>query len=69
VYFYCCNRLEKTLPDGTITRFRNYPWKDDDKIIVDELCPWHQYYYSASFPFYHQYDGPVQHRLALMATA
>lgn len=69
VYFYCCNRLEKTLPDGTVTRFRDYPWKDDDKVIADELCPWHQFYYSARFPFYHQYDGPVQHRLALMAAA
>ncbi len=24
--FYCCNREEKTLPDGTVTRFAAYPW-------------------------------------------
>src|SRR5205823_5026710 len=26
LYFYCCNREEKRLPDGTITRFAEYPW-------------------------------------------
>ena len=67
VYFYCCNRLEKRLPDGTITRFYDYPWSGNDHVLIDELCPWHQYYYSARFPFYHKYDGPVQHRLAVMS--
>lgn len=69
VYFYCCNRVEKVLPDGTITRFHDYPWSDDDQVLVDERCPWHQFYYSARLPFYHNYDGPVQHRLAMMASA
>jgi hypothetical protein len=67
LYFYCCNRIEKLLPDGTITRFLDYPWSDKDQVEIDERCPWHQEYYSARFPFYHKYDGPVQHRLALMA--
>ena len=26
LYFYFCNRLEKSLPDGTVTRFFEYPW-------------------------------------------
>ena len=63
VNFYCCNRIEKTLPDGTISRFSEYPWSSDDIIITDELCPWHQYYYSKWPPYYHRYDGPTQHRL------
>ena len=38
--FYCCNRVEKRLPDGTITRFSGYPWDPDDEILVDEPSPW-----------------------------
>jgi hypothetical protein len=43
--FYCCNREEKTLSDGTITRFKDYPWNSLDNIQIDDLCPWHQQYY------------------------
>ena len=25
--FYCCNRQEKQLPDGTVSRFADYPWR------------------------------------------
>lgn len=63
LYFYCCNRIEKTLPDGTITRFFDYPWQASDEIIVDELCPWQQNYYVSKPPFYRNFEGPVQHRL------
>tara|TARA_E500000178_G_C16989107_1_gene739895 strand:- start:233 stop:1168 length:936 start_codon:yes stop_codon:yes gene_type:complete len=62
-YLYCANRVEKTLPDGEITRFSEYPWAEGDRIFFDELCPWMQKYYSAKPPFYHNYDGPIQHRL------
>ncbi|MGK5091528.1 putative sugar O-methyltransferase [Deltaproteobacteria bacterium TL4] len=66
-YFYCANRIEKTLPDGTIVNFFNFPWHSDDQLIVDELSPWHQYYYNYKRPpFYFPYEGPHQHRLALM---
>lgn len=61
--FYCCNRKEKQLPDGAVTKFDQYPWRGDDEIIVDGLCPWHQYYYSTRPPFYRPYDGPHIHRL------
>lgn len=61
--FYCCNREQKKLPDGMVTRFAEYPWRDDDEILVDGLCPWHQYYYSTRPPFYRPYDGPHMHRL------
>ncbi len=66
--FYCCNRIEKKLPDGTITKFEEYPWMSEDEIIIDELCPWHQEFYSFRPPFFRRYDGPIQHRLVNLAT-
>ena len=39
-YFYCCNRVEKSWKNGDVIRFNNYPWIDNDKIILDEICPW-----------------------------
>lgn len=65
--FYCCNRQEKKLPDGVVTRFADYPWRVDDQILVDGLCPWHQYYYSTRPPFYRPYDGPHMHRLVTLS--
>ena len=41
-YFYLCNREEKFLPDGSLIRFKDYPFKTKDLLIIDELCPWHQ---------------------------
>ena len=38
-YFYCCNRDEKKLPDGSVMRFSEYPWSDA-KFLLDEICPW-----------------------------
>jgi hypothetical protein len=66
VFFYCCNREEKVLPDGTRTCFSEYPWHEDDKILVDELCPWHQFYYVLRPPFYRPYDGLIRHRLVTL---
>jgi hypothetical protein len=66
-YFYCANRIEKVLPDGVVSSFFGYPWHQNDNIIVDELCPWHQQYYDYKRPpFYCQYDGAHQHRLVMM---
>ena len=63
-YFYCANRVHKVLPDGTIVDFVDYPWHPKDQILIDELCPWHQIYYSPRrFPFFFRYNGPIQHRL------
>lgn len=67
VHFYCCNRVEKTLPDGSVIRFEDYPWREGDQWLLDERCPWHQTYYTLRPPFWHPYDGPLQHRLALLA--
>ena len=62
LYFYCCNRDEKFLPDGTIVRFSDYPW-GDATITVDEPCPWYKDYYSKYPPFFHAYDGHIRHRI------
>ena len=67
MYFYCANREEKLLPDGVVTRFSEYPWLKEDEIKVDELCPWHQFYYNHMPPFYHPYDGAIRHRLVKLA--
>lgn len=77
--FYCCNRLEKTLPDGTITRFMDYPWLKEDKHLVNEECPWHRFFFGRSaaenikllglfpIPLLHRYDGVHWHRLTLLS--
>ena len=76
--FYCCNRLEKRLIGGEITRFMDYPWKTADKHLVDELCPWHQWFLGVDstsnvkflglpIPFMHKYDGPHWHRLTQLS--
>jgi hypothetical protein len=69
LHFYCCNREEKRLFDGTVSRFSEYPWHPSDAVVIDELCPWHQQFYSLSRPFYRPYDGPHRHRLVRMTAA
>lgn len=65
VTFYCCNREEKTLPDGIVSRFSDYPWQAGDRVLADELCSWNQEYYATRPPFYRPYDGPIRHRLVV----
>ena len=67
MYFYCANREEKLLPDGTVTRFSEYPWLIEDEVKIDELCPWHQFYYALMPPFYRPYDVAIRHRLVKLA--
>ena len=69
VMFYCCNRVEKVLPDGTVVRFQDYPWSAQDAVQDDGLCPWTQQYYSWRAPFVHRFDGQVRHRLVALAGA
>lgn len=65
--FYCSNRVEKHLPDGTVTRIADYPWEDGDQVLLDELTPWHQASYSYFPPKYLPFDGPIRHRIVKMA--
>lgn len=62
LYFYCCNREKKILPDGTVVKFSDYPWRDAS-IMVDEICPWYMDFYNKKPPFFHAYDGPIRHRI------
>ena len=63
LFFYCCNRVKKTLPDGEVVNFSEYGWLEKDEVLFDELCPWHKKYYKARPPFYFSYDGPIKHKL------
>jgi putative sugar O-methyltransferase len=62
-WFYCCNRVSKTLPDGSVINFSEYGWDTSDQIIIDELCPWHQRFPINRPPFSRKFDGPHHHRL------
>ena len=66
ILFYCCNRLEKRLPDGEISIFNQYPWRNEDKILLDEICPWYKKFPISRPPFWRTPDGPHQHRLAIL---
>ncbi len=61
--FYCANHLEKLWADGTIIRFFEYPWHDEDEYLVDENCPWDQYGYRKRPPFYYRRPSLSLHRL------
>ncbi len=63
VLFYCCNRIEKTLPDGEIVRFDDYGWDANDVIVFDELCPWYQSFPHGLIPRWLSFDGKIKHRL------
>ena len=72
-YFYCCNRIEKIMPGGEVSSYFNYPWDKNDLHLIDQICPWHQFYIGAGankfkikgipIPFVSKYDGPHWHRL------
>jgi hypothetical protein len=62
-FFYCANRVEKVLPDGTITRFKDYGWHAKDLTLLSELCPWHQRAPMNRPPFFRKFDGPTWHSL------
>ncbi len=66
-YFYCCNRISKTLPDGTTVKFDEYGWQPSDSVLFDELCPWHQHFPVSRPPFLRPFDGPIKHRLVKMS--
>lgn len=67
--FYNCNRIAKEHPDGSVIRFADYPWESSDMFLFDELCPWHQEYYTLRPPRYLPYDGPIRHALVRIASS
>lgn len=78
--FYCCNRREKIMPGGEVSSIANYPWKEEDRFLIDGRCPWHKYFFSphatakgyklfgVRVPFINFFDGEVVHRLAVLTT-
>ena len=63
--FYCCNRKEKKLPDGTIIRFDEYPW-GSAKFLIKEVCPWMRKTMNLTRPFIRRQEVHV-HALAKFA--
>lgn len=61
--FYCCNRQRKVLFEDEVIEFSKYPWHFEDNHLVDEICPFYRYYFSARFPFIRKFDGPIRHRV------
>lgn len=78
--FYCVNRAEKALPDGTVVRFADYPWSTRDEILLDGPCPYYTHYLSpyttargprvlgVRVPFIDHFDGVHLHRLARLTS-
>jgi hypothetical protein len=62
VHFYCCNRVSKELPDGSIINYFQYKWSTLE-ILVDDICPWHQKFPTIKPPFIKKFDGLTRHRL------
>ena len=62
-FFYCCNRKEKDLPDGSKTFFSNYGWSDKDTVIFEEYCAWYAKYPMNRPPFMRAFDGVFLHKL------
>ena len=60
--FYCCNQAFKRFSGEGTSNFHEYPWRDDDEILVDEVCPWTKITYGNTYPFYHR-RRPDLHRL------
>ena len=61
-FFYCCNRINKLLPDGTISDFDNYDWSKNDRVIFDENCYWYNEAPMSRPPFIKKFDGPHKHK-------
>jgi SAM-dependent methyltransferase len=68
-WLYCCNREHKEMPGGEVSIFAEYPWAEGDEHVLDELCPWHQWFRALRPPFRRFYDGPIRHRLTRLLPA
>jgi SAM-dependent methyltransferase len=78
--FYCVNRRDKELPGGEVSRFADYPWRLDDEVFVDGVCPYYTHFVGLRMPprgprwlglrvpFVNHFDGVHLHRLARLAS-
>lgn len=77
-FFYCCNREEKIMPGGEVSHFMSYPWHDQDRHLIDEICPWQKHIitshrtengptlFNRRIPFINYFDGNIRHRLSVL---
>ena len=76
--FYCINRLQKELPGGEVTSFKDYPWQEDDAVFIDGPCPYFTHVVGRTgprgprvlgvrVPFINHFDGTHMHRLVRLA--
>ena len=65
--FYCCNKLRKKTDGGL--DFDDYPWRPDDRVLHDGICPWSMLSYTKWPPFWRRksHSYRIWHRLAVMA--
>jgi hypothetical protein len=66
-WFYCANAVEKKWVDGSVIRFSDYPWQSQDRVLVDEICPWAHLSYFIFPPKYLINPFRIQQRLAYLA--
>lgn len=64
--FYCCNRIYKKLPGGEELRFDDYPWRQGDTLLVDEISPWDHIEYGPKPPFWRKNPNTMRHRLVYL---
>jgi hypothetical protein len=70
-FFYCCNRVEKTLPDGELIKFENFPFPEDANTSIDESPDFFKCFFSLDpdvwvfswLPFFSKYRGKIRHKL------
>jgi hypothetical protein len=77
--FYCLNRERKQLPGGEVSDFLQYPWHANDRLFIDETCPFYRYFLASArtaqgprvgglrIPFINYFDGDHRHRLVHLA--
>lgn len=79
-WFYCCNRVEKVMPEGEVSGFFDYPWKQGDEIIVEGYPKWYGWFLgfgglpvvswgSFHLPLLRRFDGVHAHRFIRMASS
>ena len=79
-WFYCCNRVEKVMPGGEMARFADYPWKQEDEIILEGNPAWYGWFFGGGglpvislgafqLPLLRRYDGVHAHRFIRMASS
>lgn len=63
VFLYSVNRVEKVLPDGTVIRSLDFPWKEA-RIVHEDNPEWYTKFPTNLPPFWHPFDGIQHERLA-----